>query len=47
MPRPLEWQVESRDGLTIVTVSGTVDTRLGPALYRALTQCLLREPAPS
>ncbi|WP_431937057.1 hypothetical protein, partial [Micromonospora sp. RP3T] len=32
----LTWQVESRDGLTIVTVTGTVDTESAPDLYRTL-----------
>ncbi len=40
----LTWRVEARDGLTIVTVRGTVDTRSGPTLYRALAQCLRQEP---
>nr|WP_296067951.1 ATP-binding protein [uncultured Actinoplanes sp.] len=44
MSDALTWQVESRDGLALVTVSGTVDTRSGSALYHALTQCLSREP---
>jgi len=41
----LTWQVDSRDGLIIVTVSGTVDTWSGPALYHALARCLRSEPA--
>ncbi|WP_229070263.1 ATP-binding protein [Actinoplanes sp. DH11] len=37
-------RVESRDGLTVVTVNGTVDARSGPALHRTLSQCLTRDP---
>jgi anti-sigma regulatory factor (Ser/Thr protein kinase) len=41
---PLSWQVDSRDGLAVVTVSGGLDAGGGAALYRALTRCLADEP---
>ncbi len=43
-PQPLSWHICFRDGLVTVTVRGTVDAGSGPALYHAVTQCLLREP---
>jgi anti-sigma regulatory factor (Ser/Thr protein kinase)/anti-anti-sigma regulatory factor len=44
LSHPLTWQVESRDGLTIVAVNGAVDTRSGRTLHRVVTQYLGREP---
>ena len=44
MSHPLTWQVDSREGLIIVTVTGTVDARSGPGLHRALSRCLSGEP---
>ncbi len=43
-PPPLNWHVDSRDGLVVVTVSGALDAAGGSGLYRTVLQCLAREP---
>jgi len=46
VPRQLlSWHVDSRDGVVVITVSGAFDAKTGPALFRAVMQCLAREPA--